>query len=861
MAVTWVDQADRSIATIGDIKIRAINKPRRTGDLTPYLSSSGTPGWRAARYATLGDCKAAAEAELSRWAAAFATAFGAVSTPVYSAPEPPTNVVGVAGDASVALTWYAPESDGGKPVTSYVVTLDTGDAVTYTMTGATAATVTGLSNNTAYSFVVYAVNEVGTSTRSTPPSAAVTPVSATPTAVPGAPAIPTPFGGAANPISQYSGQAVVSWTLTDFGFPATITGFEIAATPAAPSGTHSWTAGTDWFNVFTDLTPGQSYTFKVRAQNATGWGSWSADSAAVTPGTALVPFETDEFTGSTLNARWTEVDPLGDGTVTVASGVLNLAVPTGGSKNHDNWPDTTPVNRTLRIVQNCGTGDWTVETKILNADANDAKFGGFLLQADANNFVRFDWDGDHGTSIHLYVAVWDNTGSFKQKLDAAISSDAVQWMRVEKVGTQYTASTSTDGQTFTQRVSFAWTPAPTLIGLNCGSSNTSTAYTAQFEYFRRVTGGTTAAAPAAPTNVSASSLDTGAYVSWTPGFNGGAAVSSYRIREATPSAGAHTATIDGEAATSGTVMGLSNGTPYTFTVSALNSIGRGPESTASNSVTPATVVSPTSRPVQGVTTGPRAATTSTYAGSSPPPGTYNRVLFTNASVSVQLGTYNFTDCIFAHDLRIEVLGGPTVNMDHCRTGYVAMACPFTGTWQYCDGGNIKLIKTVGNAWWGNPGQGDWVNLTMLGCYYTWTSPHYDGTNENVKHNNCFQVENGYPRGCTFRYCEFHVNATDATSISTDCMTLTGDHHTVDTCWFTCTAFPGNNTIASALYFTAYDERTNPGIPAANKIPPIPNGNTLINSWFSPGINSTLVLNTLPPDTISGNKNYPSGTPL
>jgi hypothetical protein len=31
------------------------------------------------------------------------------------------------------------------------------------------------------------------------------------------------------------------------------------------------------------LTPGTKYTFVVRAQNAAGWGPWSAKSAAVIP--------------------------------------------------------------------------------------------------------------------------------------------------------------------------------------------------------------------------------------------------------------------------------------------------------------------------------------------------------------------------------------------------------------------------------------------------------------------------------------------------------------------------------------------------------------------------------------------------
>ena len=88
-------------------------------------------------------------------------------------------------------------------------------------------------------------------------------------------------------------------------------------------------------------------------------------------------------------------------------------------------------------------------------------------------------------------------------------------------------------------------------------------------------------APAAPTAPTASPRDASATVTWSAPANGGQPITGYTIT-GTPSG---TATVGG-AATSAVVFGLTNGTPYTFTVQAINAIGTGPPSPASNSVTP-----------------------------------------------------------------------------------------------------------------------------------------------------------------------------------------------------------------------------------------------------------------------------------
>jgi len=87
--------------------------------------------------------------------------------------------------------------------------------------------------------------------------------------------------------------------------------------------------------------------------------------------------------------------------------------------------------------------------------------------------------------------------------------------------------------------------------------------------------------PGAPTNVMAAAGNGQAVVSFTaPTDNGGSPITGYLV---TSSPGDIEASGTGTAVT---VTGLTNGTTYTFTIKAVNEAGTGPESAASNAVTP-----------------------------------------------------------------------------------------------------------------------------------------------------------------------------------------------------------------------------------------------------------------------------------
>jgi len=86
-------------------------------------------------------------------------------------PSSPTTVTAVTGDTTATVSWTQ-GSSGGAQITSYTVTASPGGASCTTAT--TSCTITGLNNDTAYTFTVTATNSVGTSS-SSGSSASVTP--------------------------------------------------------------------------------------------------------------------------------------------------------------------------------------------------------------------------------------------------------------------------------------------------------------------------------------------------------------------------------------------------------------------------------------------------------------------------------------------------------------------------------------------------------------------------------------------------------------------------------------------------------------------------------------------------------------
>ena len=178
----------------------------------------------------------------------------------------------------------------------------------------------------------------------------------------------------------------------------------------------------------------------------------------------------------------------------------------------------------------------------------------------------------------------------------------------------YTVTSSPEGHTAT--TANGTTLSATVTGLTNGTSYTFTVHATNSVGSGAESAASVAVTPATvpgiPTIGAVTPGNGTATISWSaPASDGGSAVVSYTV---TSTSGGHTATTANGTTLSATVTGLTNGTSYTFTVHATNSVGSGAESAASVAVTPRTV--PGIPTIGAVTPGNGTATISWSAPAS-----------------------------------------------------------------------------------------------------------------------------------------------------------------------------------------------------------------------------------------------------
>jgi hypothetical protein len=188
---------------------------------------------------------------------------------VATVPGAPNIGTATAGNTTATVSFTAPGSDGGSTITGYTVTsAPAGGTDSNAGTTNLTHTMTGLTNNTSYTFTVYATNAVGNSSSSAA-SNAVTPTTAT--TVPGA---PTGLSAAVN-----TSQVSLSWAAPSSNGDSSITSYKIYRSTS--SGTETYLASSASLS-YTDTgsTSGYTYYYRVSAVNVIGEGGLSNEAIA-----------------------------------------------------------------------------------------------------------------------------------------------------------------------------------------------------------------------------------------------------------------------------------------------------------------------------------------------------------------------------------------------------------------------------------------------------------------------------------------------------------------------------------------------------------------------------------------------------
>jgi len=198
-------------------------------------------------------------------------ASGTVSATPATTPGAPTIGTGTPGNGQATIAFTAPASNGGSPITGYIVIPFLGSSPltprAFNST-ATTATVTGLTNGKTYQFRIEAANVVGVSS----------PVLTNTVKVGGPPGAPTGVTAKAGP-----GKATVHWKAPASNGGSPITAYVVTPYRNGVAQTARTFKSTATTQTVTNLSAGKSYTFRVAAKNAKGVGKPSSPSNAVKP--------------------------------------------------------------------------------------------------------------------------------------------------------------------------------------------------------------------------------------------------------------------------------------------------------------------------------------------------------------------------------------------------------------------------------------------------------------------------------------------------------------------------------------------------------------------------------------------------
>ena len=328
----------------------------------------------------------------------------------------------------------------------------------------------------------------------------------------------------------------------------------------------------------TGLTGGVSHQFRVLAVNAVG-NSASSNVVTVTPLAFSAPSEPRAFTGfisgTSAYVSWGSPAATGGTAVTSYSvwrstdaGVTWVVVSTQSNLYRSARIDglTPGVANSFRVTAKNAVGASVPSNEIsLTVAGGGVPTPPSSVTATANfTTINVSWSGARSTSTAItdYIVEYSVNGGSS-------------WV------------VFTDGVSTSTTASLPNMPANVVVSVRVRSVNSfgqsapSGSATA--------TPRSRATSPEAPTSVSAIAGDSRASVRWVaPTNNGGAVITSYTVRS-NPAGGTCVVTVASDSSLSCVVSSLSNGTEYTFSVTATNSVGTSVSSSASNAVTPVAV--------------------------------------------------------------------------------------------------------------------------------------------------------------------------------------------------------------------------------------------------------------------------------
>jgi titin len=488
----------------------------------------------------------------------------------------PTGVAGIAQNAQVALSWNEPANNGSQ-IFDYVVQFSNDGGSSWATfadgtSSATATTVTGLTNSTAYVFRVAATNGIGTGSYSSN-SASVTPTAAA----------TIPFTPSAPSVTSGNAQVSLTWTAPSNG-GSVITDYlvQFSSNGGTTWSTFSDGTSTSTSTTVTGLTNGAAYVFRIAAVNAIGTGLYSATSSTVIPQTS--PSTPNAPSGSVGDAQvplsWTAPSNGGSAITDYlvqfsSNGGSSWTTFSDGTSTATSTTVTGLTNGTAYVfrvaaVNAIGTGSYSSASSSVTPVSSSTAPGTPNAPSGSvgNAQVPLSWTApsNGGSAITDYLVQFSSNGGSSWTTFSDGTSTA----------TSTTVTGLTNGTAYVFRVA-----AVNAIGTGSYSSASSS--------ITPTSGNTVPLQPTAPV-VSSGNAQTP--LTWTAPSNGGSAITDYLVQFSSNGGSTWTTFSDGTStATSTTVTGLTNGTAYVFRVAAVNAIGTGLYSSASNSITPATVPS------------------------------------------------------------------------------------------------------------------------------------------------------------------------------------------------------------------------------------------------------------------------------